>query len=68
LVQIDTPFDASYPYTISSYIHNKCKIQSIQIEINSKLLYGDLADKYFEKVYIALRNCVLKLNQLFGEK
>lgn len=68
LIQIDTPFDASYPYTISSYIHNKCKIQSIQIEMNSKLLYGVLADKYFGKIYEALRNCVLKLNQLYGEK
>lgn len=66
LVQIDTPFDASCPYTISSYIHNKCKIQSIQIEINSKLLYGELADKYFEKIYIALRNSIIKLNNFWG--
>lgn len=66
LIQIDTPFDASYPYTISSYIHNKCKIQSIQIEINSKLLYGDLADIYFEKIFIALRNSIIKLNNFLG--
>lgn len=66
LIQIDKPFDASYPYAISSYIHNKCKIQCIQIEINSKLLYGDLADKYFEKIYLALRNSIIKLNNFLG--
>lgn len=62
-IQIDEPFSASYPYTISSYVHNMCKIQSIQIEINSKLLYGELADKYFEKVYLALYNSIIKINK-----
>lgn len=66
LIQIDSPFDASYPYTISSYIHNSCKIQCIQIELNSKLLYGVLADKYFEKIYFALRNSIIKLNNFLG--
>lgn len=62
LTQIGIPFDASNPYTISSYVHNKAKIQSIQIEINSRLLYGDAADEYFEKVYAALRGSIIKLN------
>lgn len=62
LIQIDVPFDASNPYTVSSYVHNKNKIPCIQIEINSKLLYGKLANEYFEKTYFALRNSVEKLN------
>lgn len=66
LIQIDEPFDASNPYTVSSYIHNKCNIQSIQIEINSKLLYGDSAEITFPKILIALRNSVTRINDYLG--
>ena len=35
IIQIDSPFAAAQPNTISSYIHRKCGIDSLQIEINS---------------------------------
>lgn len=65
VVQIDTPFKAANPNTISSYIHNKCNIQTIQIEINSKLLYGDEAIISFEKIYQTLSSIIVKTNEFF---
>lgn len=37
-VSVDNPFAASYPYTVSSYIHRECGIPCVQVEINSNLL------------------------------
>lgn len=66
-IQIDVPFSASCPNTIATYTHNRCNIQSVQIEINSGLLYGDGADLHFEKVYIALRNSIRQINDYLGK-
>lgn len=54
-VFIDTPFAASYPFTVSSDMAYRCEIPCLQIEINSALLY-EKSEKYCtEKVYLALK-------------
>lgn len=66
-INIDEPFKAEHPYTISSYIRRVTGVQCIQIEINSRLLFGTLADEYFLKVYKSLRNSIQRLTVLLGE-
>ncbi len=66
-IQVDSPYGAFSPYTVSSYVRHHNKIQTIQIEINSKLLYGDSSESNFRKVYIALKNIILRLQQMLGE-
>ena len=66
-IQIDKPFAALQPYTIASYIREKTRIQTVQLEINSRFLHGDLAGLYFEKTYCALKNSIIKINNYLGE-
>lgn len=35
-VSIDDPFSAKHPFTVSSDVHDKCNIPTLQIEINGK--------------------------------
>lgn len=58
-VTVDRPFAASYPYTVSSYIHNKCGVPALQIEINSNLLMGDSGDCVTEAVLKALEEIII---------
>ncbi len=53
-VCIDTPFAASYPFTVSSDISFRCEIPCLQIEINSALLYRESEKYCADKVYNAL--------------
>ena len=65
-VLIDYPFAAKNPFTVSSYIRKNCGIQCMQIEINSRLVYGASSREVFKKTFTALKNCILKLNALLG--
>lgn len=60
-VSIDDPFDAAYPYTISSYVSRTCNIPCIQIEINSKLLIPDDPEYAFDKIFNILCEFILYL-------
>ncbi len=61
VVQIGTPFDASYPYTISSYIASNCHIPCMQIELNSKMLWMESEECELESVFEALKEFVLAI-------
>lgn len=64
-VRIDYPFKGSKPYTVSSFVRNACGIQTIQIEINSKLLCLQQPDVLIS-VFNALKACALQLNSYLG--
>ena len=65
-VLVDSPFKGAMPYTVASYIHNNCKIQTVQIEINSRLMVDEGADGSLLRVFDALKQCALKLNYYLG--
>lgn len=62
-ITIDTPFDASYPYTVSSFISRHCGIPCIQIEINSRLVCDEYDDFCFDRIMAALTSIVNYLNK-----
>ena len=49
-VAIDVPFNASYPYTVSSYVAKKANISCLQIEINNRFTYKKYQTFDFEKL------------------
>lgn len=59
VISIDHPFSASRPTTISSYIHSQCMIPTLQIEINSSLVFPKTGEDYknsrLHEVYLALK-------------
>lgn len=55
----DKPFSASYRHTVSSSVHRECKINCVQIEINSSLLCGKDGEFIPEPVYKALSEIYL---------
>ncbi len=59
-IQVGAPFDATYPYTISSFISSRCHIPCLQIEINSGLLWEE-GDGRLADVYDALRELILSI-------
>ena len=61
-VTVDFPFDASYPFTVSSYISAKCDIPCIQIEINSRLVCEEYNDFRFYEIEKVLERIILDLN------
>ena len=66
MVSIDKPFAARGERTISSYIHKKNKINTIQIEFNSKIFRDNDS---FDKVYKTMKKSINELNEyLIGEK
>lgn len=69
-IEIDVPFDASYEYTISSYIAKNCTIPAIQIEMNSSLFMQEIdpTRNSFFRVFLALSDIVLKLWGIYGYK
>lgn len=62
-ILLDIPFDASLPNTISSFTHRTCGVQAIQIEINTRLLYGEFSEIYLPKVYSALKRSILRIQE-----
>ena len=53
-IEIDTPFDASYPYTLSAYVSRNCDISCLQIEMNSEIVRTDSKNSKEEKVFSSL--------------
>ncbi len=62
-VSVDEPFAASYPYTVSSYIHRECGIPCLQIEINSNLLMEGQPAYALEQVQEVLTELVKLIEQ-----
>lgn len=61
-VVYDHLFSASYPFTVSSYISRSCKIQCLQIEINSSIVYN--TDSIgIQRIINSLKDIVIYLNQ-----
>ncbi len=62
IIQVDKPFKASMPYTISSYIASRTGIPCLQLEINTKVL----SSLKLEAVLEALKEIVIELSSLLG--
>ncbi len=60
-VQIDAPFSASNPNTVSSSVARYCNIPCVQLEINSRLLYPQFAEYDFNGVYSALKEIITRI-------
>lgn len=57
-IEVDKLFSATYPYTVSAEIARVCQIQAVQIEINSRLVYGEGSENTFERIFFALKQIV----------
>ncbi len=66
-IQIDKPFGGRYQYTVASSVHHNCGIQTIQIELNSRLFIPEFREYDLEGVYKALRTCWYSIHNYFGE-
>lgn len=64
IVQIDTPFDASCPYTISSFVATACNISCLQIEINSRLLWENESCRQAKEVFYALAELISRIPEM----
>lgn len=62
-ITIDAPFDASYPFTVSSFVASRCNIACIQIEINSRLVCEEYDDFCFFELLEILEKIVMDLNE-----
>ena len=65
-ITIDTPFDASYIYTMSSYIARECGISCLQIEMNSKIVRTDSKYSKEEKVFLSLVELIGELEKILS--
>ena len=63
-VHIDTPYEASYAFTVSSYVSSKCDITCLQIEINSKLLKSSFETCRVQEIYDILEKIRVECNSL----
>lgn len=63
---LDEPFSASKPYTVSGHVYNHLGITTIQLEINSRLVWGDTPPDTYESVYQAIKNTIITINQEEG--
>ena len=63
-VFIDTPYEASYPFTVSSYVSSKCDVTCLQIEINSKLLKSSFKTCRVQEIYDILEKIIVECNFL----
>lgn len=62
-IQIDKPFSGSLPTTIVTYVRNITGIQSLQIEINSNLLYERFPDYNFIAVYQSIKKAICTIER-----
>ena len=62
-IQIDKPFSGSLPTTIVTYVRNITGIQSLQIEINSNLLYERFPDYNFKAVYQSIKKAICTIER-----
>lgn len=65
-ITIDTLFDASYIYTMSSYIARECGISCLQIEMNSKIVRTDSKYSKEEKVFLSLVELIGELEKILS--
>lgn len=65
-VTIDDPFGAFYPYTVSSYVHNKTGIDTIQIEMNSSLLVPGKNDSYDKTKIEQMTKALVEVAEMLG--
>lgn len=64
LIQIDDPFEASYPFTVSSYISSSCNISCLQIEMHSNLVRMDTEESQAEEVFEALVELIKNISKI----
>lgn len=62
-VLVDKPFSAVHPFTVSAYISRECGIACLQIEINTRLVSKRYDDFAFDKVMLAFKDLIKKLNE-----
>ncbi len=67
-IQLDVPFSGGYEYTVSSSMHKKCNIPCLQVEINSRLVYGGYKEYDLKSVYEALSESYIKLEELYDQR
>lgn len=63
-IQVDTPFAAAYPFTVSSYVASQCGISCLQIEINSKILQLDTEESQADKVLEAFIELIEAISEM----
>lgn len=63
-IQIDDPFEASYPFTVSSYISSLCNISCLQIEIHSNLVRINTKESKVEQIFEALITLITNLSKI----
>ena len=70
-VSVDSPFKAGSPNTVSSYVHNHTGIDTIQLEINSRLVSKYCNKEYMkshiEEVTEALHEIIILLDKFYEE-
>ena len=64
-IQIDTPFDASFPFTVSSFVAKTCGISCLQIEMNSNTVYSGSDTAEIKKVFDALSEIIMLISKSF---
>lgn len=64
IVQIDTPFGATYPFTISSYIAQICGIPCVQLEINSALVWLGHEGCVIDEIFNSLKEIVISVEKI----
>lgn len=57
-IEVDKLFSATYPYTVSAELSRTCSMQALQIEINSRLVYGEESLQTFKRVFNALQQII----------
>ena len=71
-VTIDKPFGAFNPNTVSTYVNKHTGIDTLQIEINSKLVYDKIDHDYKNTRIIdmieALNEIIVNLNKYYEKK
>lgn len=63
-VTIDDPFDASFPWTVSSHVHNETGIKTLQIEINGKYRLPDSPDLNIKGLEEALSDIIEMIKKI----
>ena len=71
-VTIDKPFGAFNPNTVSTYVNKNTHIDTLQIEINSKLVYDkknhDYKNTKIVKMIEALNEIIIELNSYYEKQ
>lgn len=65
-LQIDNPFGGRFPYTVASSVHSNCKINAIQLELNSGFFMPAHREYNPEGVYKALRSAYYSISNYLG--